>query len=125
MSDLGRLFRRYRWLCLATLLIGAVAAIVVGLLKSTSYTATASIRVQDITELEGFSGSSVSPTDGAPQIASGVVLMATSDPVLRQTLAALGSKEKVSDLRSEVSASVDATSDLVDLSASESSAVHA
>src|SRR5581483_10099842 len=115
MSDLGRLFRRYGLMCLTTLLIGAAVAILIAERKGTSYTAAASIRVQDITELEGFSGSSVGPNDGAPQIATGVVNRATSDLVLRQTLAALGFKESVSDLRSEVSASLDPISDLVDV----------
>ncbi len=125
MDDLHRLFARYRVLLLITAVTGAAAAVAVTLSRGSDYSASATMRIQDVTELEGFNGSSVATIDGAPQLVEGVARTATSDSVLRLSLAALNSNESVDSLSSEVSASLDPSSDLLVVTDTNSSAARA
>ena len=58
--------------------------------KGVSYSASAALQIQDITELEGFNGSTVSPLNGVPNLAEGVIRTAKTNAVLARTAAMLG-----------------------------------
>lgn len=125
MDDLPRLFARYRLLLLLCLVIGAGVAGGLAYSKGISYSASAALQVQDITELEGFNGSTVSPLNGVPNLAEGVIRTAKTNAVLARTAAMLGVHKRISAFRSEVSGSVDPNSDLLLLTATEPTAKRA
>lgn len=125
MDDLPRLFARYRVLLLVCLVIGAAVAAGLAYSKGVTYSASAALQIQDVTELEGFNGSSISPLNGIPNLGAAVIDTANTDAVLARTAALLGTHPSVSDLRSQVSGSVDASSNLVMLTATEPTAKRA
>jgi capsular exopolysaccharide synthesis family protein len=122
MDDLPRLFARYRVLLLVCLVIGAGVAGGLAYSKGASYSASAGLQLQDITELEAFNGSSISPLNGIPNLGAVVIRTAKTDQVLARTAALLPTHPTVSDLRQQISASVDPASNLVMLTASEPTA---
>jgi capsular exopolysaccharide synthesis family protein len=118
MDDSHRLFARYRLLLLVLTCAGLLAGLVVSLASSKQYGATASVNVQDLTELESTLGATPPSSGLAPgQLSAEALGTVTSDAVLNAVRVAVPAAGSNTDLRSNVSATVDPTSGLLQIAA--------
>ncbi|HWE34659.1 MAG TPA: division plane positioning ATPase MipZ [Solirubrobacteraceae bacterium] len=117
MADFQRLFARYWVILTIALAAGAVVALALSLAKGTTYSATAALNIEDITQIEGSLGQTANSTEVPAQLAAASQRSVTSDPVLDRSVLSLPG-ETVTGLRDNVSASIDPASDLVLVTAS-------
>jgi capsular exopolysaccharide synthesis family protein len=122
MNDLQRILSTHKYVLLITMLIGAVGAFLYTSVVTPTYRAAASLEFQDITSLEDLVGASAGTLETPAELAAGSAGTVTSNPVLAQARAALGSHKTLQQLRNTVSASVDTASNLVLVTASDHNA---
>jgi Mrp family chromosome partitioning ATPase/capsular polysaccharide biosynthesis protein len=117
MSNTERILRRYRLLLALSVIIGAAAAFAVSSIAKPVYEATASLQFTQLTELEGLAG----VANGTLQTPAEQAAASSGYPTLNAVVAAakrgLGSDKTIDALRNQVSATVDTTSNLVDVTA--------
>jgi capsular exopolysaccharide synthesis family protein len=123
MDDNQRLFARHRTVLLVVTLAGLLVGLASSLLASKQYTATASVQVQDLSDLESIVGATPPSSGLLPgQLSAGAIGTVTSDGVLGEVLAAVPAEHSITDLRSHVTATVDPASGLLKIGATASTA---
>lgn len=118
MHDYQRLLSRHKLTLLAAILIGAATAFVYSSVATPSYSATASIQFQDITQQEGLVGGAAGTLETPAALAAGSLRNVTDNTVLAAAQHALGTKMTTAQLRNAISPSVDANSNFVNVDAS-------
>jgi Mrp family chromosome partitioning ATPase len=113
MDDFRRLFARYRVILTIGVLVGCGVALVFALAQSSSYTATASLSLQDLSQIEGFVGQAPTSSTIPAQLAAAAQRSIETDAVLGQALRSLPYEHTIKTLRDDVTPSIDPGSDLV------------
>jgi Mrp family chromosome partitioning ATPase len=113
MDDFRRLFARYRLVLMIAILVGVGVALLLSLGRSTSYSSTASLSLQDLSQIEGFVGQAPTSSTIPAQLAAASERSVKTDAVLKSALRFLPGVRNLSALRSDVSTSIDPGSDLV------------
>ncbi|MFL5831939.1 MAG: hypothetical protein ACJ76X_18635 [Solirubrobacteraceae bacterium] len=126
MDDYRRLFARYRAILLIGIVVGALVALLAALAKGTTYSSTASLQVQDLSQIEGIVADTVGGSTLQPaQLSASAQRSVTSDAVLSRALSAVPGERDIQTLRDHVSGSVDPNSGLLLVTADASSATRA
>jgi capsular exopolysaccharide synthesis family protein len=118
LHDYQRLLSRHRLTLLAGFIIGAVVAFAYSATVTPSYNATAAIQFQDISTQEGLVGTAAATLETPAALSAGSLLNVTDGNVLAAARQALGTTLTIAQLRNDVSPSVDANSNFVDVQAS-------
>lgn len=122
LREFVRPISRHRWLLLVVVVASVAAAIAYSASQRRVYTATASIGFQDYTSDLAVVGIAVPPAQTATQVASAAAQVVHSPQVVARVRERLGSAPSGVRLPKKVGATVDATSNLVDVSAEVGSA---
>ncbi len=120
MHDYQRLILRHRVTLVLATVIGAAAALAYSSVASPTYTATASIQFQDISQQLGFVGTFGGTLETPAQLAAGSSRDITQATILARARQILKASRTIEQLRSDISTSVDTSSNLVLVEASAS-----
>ncbi|HEY3728975.1 MAG TPA: Wzz/FepE/Etk N-terminal domain-containing protein [Solirubrobacteraceae bacterium] len=125
LRDLLRPVAAHRWLLLAIVAVAVAASVAYSATKKPVYQATASVQYQDETYALGLVGLAATPTQTADQLASAGAQTIIQPGVAARVKHQLHSPLSVDDLTATVSASVQPSSNLVDVTATAASAKQA
>lgn len=123
MDDNQRLFVRYRVILLAGIVLGVVVGVLVTVLPGARYAATASVQVQDLSQLEGIVGATA-PSSNVVAVDPAAIALgtATSNSALAGASRAVPGAGSTTSLRNQVSATIDPSSALLQITATTPSA---
>jgi capsular exopolysaccharide synthesis family protein len=123
MDDNQRLFARYRVILVAGIVLGVVVGVLVAVVPGARYAATASVQVQDLSQLEGIVGGTA-PSSNVVAVDPAAIALgtATSDRALAVASRTVPGAGSTTTLRNQVSAAVDPASALLKITATTASA---
>jgi capsular exopolysaccharide synthesis family protein len=113
LRDYARTLRQGRLMIVVLTAIGLAAALGIALASKKTYTAQASVQVQDPSQYYGAVGTAVASTETPQELASAAAQTTTSAAVAAKVKRELGTTMTLSQLESSVSASVDTSSNFV------------
>jgi capsular exopolysaccharide synthesis family protein len=122
LREYVRIFRRHRLAIAALTLLGAAAALGLALSTQATYTAQASVQVQDLSQDFAAVGAAVPQAQTPQQLASAAAETTTTAAVAARVKQQLGSPRTVSALENSITATVDTSSNFVIVAATDRTA---
>ncbi len=122
-----RVVRERWWLVLATILVGVAVAFAASMHSAKQYAATATllVRPSNLPALIAPTQAQAQDATALAHIQSDDVSLVTSSEVAAEAKKLLGSSASIADLQSQVTATAQATNDLIDIQATDSSPTRA